>query len=386
MRRVVGSFLRRLSFAAQKVNLLGQLAPVRPVILLQSDDWGRVGAPSVAVIDDLRSRHPRIGKSAWDFYGLETEEDLQKLGDTLAALRDADGRSACMTANFIMANADLGRMRSDGYKQLHLIDIADGFPPPWTENLLSAYRLAIKRGVFYPGLHGLTHFNIDALLDALTDTSSRGNLARDLTDRDVPYLASLTPEYNFALARRVPDERFMNEDEQARWIEAGVRSFVQAFGFAPRTACAPGYRANSTTYRLWAKFGVETAQITGVGALLQLEGVDLIQRNVFFEPVLKEGNAVSAALEMARTAVARGYPIVICSHSINYISRFVGRADEARAGLRTLCENLLQLYPDARFCSEPEMMAAYKARDRQWFRAPTMAEKVRRLRHAPSDS
>ena len=296
MRRVVGSFLRRLSSVAQKVNLLGQLAPVRPVILIQSDDWGRVGAPSVAVIDDLRSRHPRIGKSAWDFYGLETEEDLQKLGDTLAALRDADGRSACMTANFIMANADLGRMRSDGYKQLHLIDIADGFPPPWTENLLSAYRLAITRGVFYPGLHGLTHFNIDALLDALTDTSSRGDLARDLTDRDVPYLASLTPEYNFALARRVPDERFMNEDEQARWIEAGVRSFVQAFGFAPRTACAPGYRANSTTYRLWAKSGVETAQITGVGALLQLEGVDLIQRNVFFEPVLKEGNAVSDAL------------------------------------------------------------------------------------------
>jgi hypothetical protein len=344
------------------------IVPVRPIVMIQSDDWGRVGIPSTDALERLKSAGADVGHSRWDYYGLESEADLASLKDVLMGIRDRDGALACITANFVMANADLARMRDEGFQHFRWIGIDRGFPEPWKENLMPAYRDLIGAGIFEPALHGFTHFNVTALMQCLQDESERGRRARLLVAHDVPYLASWTPEYNFALVTRGGRENYLNTAAQDEWVASGVRLFTDAFCTAPRATCAPGYRANAVTKQLWKKHQIEAVQSVGPGGLEANDGLIELQRNVTFEPVLEEGEVVARALDQARRAVAQGAPIVICTHSINYVTRFARGAERSRELLRKLLGSLLVLFPDLRFARAGEVIDALKSARSDWFR------------------
>ena len=275
----------------------------------------------------------------------------------------------------MVANADLERMRRENFKTFHAVPISTGFPPPGDATLLPAYRRNVSVGVFYPGLHGFTHFNVSALMKSLKEESVRGDRMRQLVCHGVPYLASLTPECNFALAeRRDGDELFLPESEQAAWIEAGVRFFAEAFGRRPTTVCAPGYRSNEATFRVWRRCGLESAQFNGKRGIAISNGMIFLERNVSLEPALDKTTGAEAAIDAARHAVQRGLPIIICSHSINYISRFLGYAAEGRRELGELLHGLLKAFPNLRFANNANIVSAWKTKDPDWFRAPTSRE------------
>ena len=264
--------------------LLGKVsfpAPQRPVVLIQSDDWGRIGVPDRRCFDDLRRAGLNVGQNPWDLYGLETEEDLERLGASLERIRDRDGNPACITANFVMANADLRRMREQGYREFLWKSIDEGFPEPWTDTLAPTYRRLVAAGVFYPGLHGFTHFNATALMASLQDPGPRGEVARRLVENDIPYLASLTPEFNFALADGTSGtERMQSAEAQRRWLQQGIDAFQRMFGFAPVTFCAPGYRGDQVTWRESASLGIRVVQTAGRQIPRMDNGSLIMVRNV----------------------------------------------------------------------------------------------------------
>jgi hypothetical protein len=365
--------------ASRLQTSLSALAPRRPIVVIQSDDWGRVGIPSLKALDDLREAGIKVGASRWDHYGLESEDDLVQLGKLLAGIADCDGNSPCLTANFVMANADLGRMREERYDAFRWIGIGEGFPKPWADNLMPAYRALIARGHFEPALHGFTHFNVLELLACLREESERGERARLLVKNEVPYLASVTPDYNFALVSRQGGEHFMSERDQADWISTGVKLFTDAFGIKPATACAPGYRANLVTRKLWQQAGIESAQVVGTQPVSEKGGLVETQRNVSFEPALYDGDVVGRARAEARRAVRKGLPIVICSHSINYITRFTAAAETGRAALRKLLTGLLEEFPSLRFASTKSLAESWKAASQDWFCGPTLTQRLRRV-------
>lgn len=378
--------LSRARRTYEKRLALGSLAPSRPIVMFQSDDWGRVGIPSAEMIEKLRAEGATVGESAWDYYGLESERDVIELGDLLEGFRDRDGRRPTMTANFVMANADLPRMRDEHFQEFRWISLSSGFPAPWSGNLLAAYLENRDRGVFEPGLHGFTHFNTSEMLACLREDSDRGRRARLLVANDVPYLASYTPEYNFALASRRRDERLLGYRAQLDWIAQGIELFQQAFGEIPRTVCAPGYRANATTARIWRQFGIESMQSVGDQPLTTESGLLQLHRNVEFEPVLSENDVVPRALAQAARAVSRGTPVVVCTHSINYITRFVRRAEDSRELLRRLITSLLELYPDLRFASARDVFAAWREERSGWFSAPSPIHRSNRRRTVEHDA
>ena len=358
---------------------------VRPVVLFQSDDWGRVGISSVNALAELKSMGYSVGQSAWDYFGLETTDDVRQLGETLSRFRAADGKAACFTANFIMANADLRRMAGAGFTEFIWIPLSDGFPPPWDDHLLPVYKRNIAAGVFYPGLHGFTHFNISGLLHALAESSKRGDRARALAALDVPYIRSITPEYCFALTDIEPNgESFVALAEQKIWIRRGVELFTQAFGFSPVTACTPGYRCNDSTLDLLHCSGVSVIQSASHEAPHDTRGLLSLGRNVFFEPVLgdKPGAVIERAIEQAEGAVVAGLPIIVCSHSINYISRFLGKGALGRDALATFLTKLMAQFRELRFASDVELLAAWRRRDPDWIRPPSSSEITARARLA----
>ena len=372
---VVSRVRRSLAFG----SAVGAQSPRRPIVMIQSDDWGRVGIPSVETIERLRNHYANIGESKWDFYGLETEGDIVALGEMLTTVKDLDGNSPCVTANFVMANADLPRMRDERYREFRWIPITRGFPDPWKEDLVPLYRSYIDKGVLEPGLHGFTHFNASEMVACLNEDSERGQRARLLAECEVPYLASFTPEYNFALISRRDGERFVGRRVQEAWVRSGVELFVEAFGKQPHTTCAPGYRADATTKSIWRAHCIESCQSVGLLPLKTSDGLVQLSRNVSFEPVLSEDDVISVALREAQRAVLFGTPIVICTHSINYVTRFVGAAERSRELLRQLLLSLLERFPDLRFASAAEVTRAWRENRADWFWDPSAEQRARRM-------
>ena len=65
----------------------------RPLLLFQSDDWGRVGVRDREGWDELQAAGVQVGEAPYDFYSLETAEDLDALREVLKKHRDSVGRN-----------------------------------------------------------------------------------------------------------------------------------------------------------------------------------------------------------------------------------------------------------------------------------------------------
>ena len=56
--------------------------------------------------EQLRASGIHLGENPYDYYSLETAEDVMALRDMLKRHRDSTGRPACMVMNFLLANLD----------------------------------------------------------------------------------------------------------------------------------------------------------------------------------------------------------------------------------------------------------------------------------------
>ncbi len=161
----------------------------RPLVLFQSDDWGRVGLRDQEGLEQLRSAGLTLGERPYDFYTLETAADLSALSMLLRRHRDSRGSHPSVQMNFIVANLDFARMNADGFRHIHLLPLADGLPDGWTRpGLIEAYREGIAEGVFHPALHGTTHFCRSAVERQLTTDGERASLLRTLWQAGTPYI------------------------------------------------------------------------------------------------------------------------------------------------------------------------------------------------------
>ena len=70
----------------------GGLRVGRPLVVLQSDDWGRVGVRDREGWEELRDLGLNLGERSYDFYSLETAEDVAEIAALLQRHRDSTGR------------------------------------------------------------------------------------------------------------------------------------------------------------------------------------------------------------------------------------------------------------------------------------------------------
>jgi hypothetical protein len=298
----------------------------RPLVLLQSDDWGRVGLRDQPGSQQLRSAGLELGERANDFYTLETAEDLTGLNATLKRHRDSSGRHPCVEMNFILANLDLAKMSAESFRQIHLMPLAEGLPLGWTRaGRIEALRDGIADGVFYPALHGTTHFCRSAVERNLSAGSDRANLLLTLWRAGTPYIHWRMPwiGYEYWDPEQPEAERFLPGEKQTELIGHSVGAFAKLFSTLARSACAPGYRANDDTHRAWARHGIRVAQ-NGPGALVppHFDRHDILHlsRTVEFEPATDPAFSVEACLQQAETCFAQGLPAIVSVHSINFHS------------------------------------------------------------------
>lgn len=297
----------------------------RPIVLLQSDDWGRVGLRDREGLEQLRSAGLAIGERPYDFYTLETAEDLERLNGTLKRHCDSVGRHPCIEMNFILANLDFGRMIAETFSQIHLLFLAEGLPSGWSRSgLMEAYGNGITEGVFRPALHGTTHFCRTAVERNCSADGERADLLRTLWKAGTPYIHWRMPWIGFEYwdSERPEEDRFLPAEAQRELIGQAVAAFAKLFSALPRSACAPAYRANHDTHRAWAEHGIRVAQ-NGPGASVpphfRHEILHLF-RTVEFEPAVDPSFSVAACLRQAEGCFELGIPAIVSIHSINFHS------------------------------------------------------------------
>ena len=296
----------------------------RPLIIFQSDDWGRVGVRDREGWDELRAGGLNLGEKPYDYYSLETSDDVQALCAVLKKHRDSAGRHPCFGMNFITANVDFQRsLEATG--EIRLRPLTDGLPEPWERpGLKEAYQEGIRDRVIFPCLHGLTHFCAAAIARELETQGERRQLLRALWAAGTPYIHWRMPwiGYEYWDPSQAHDRRFLSLTEQRAGIQRAAEIFRALFSVAPVSACAPGYRANHDTKVAWFEAGVRVVQ-GGAGKQqapsLDNNGMLLTSRNVEMEPATA-GCGLEDVVKQANECLERGVPAIVSVHSINFHS------------------------------------------------------------------
>jgi hypothetical protein len=297
----------------------------RPLVLFQSDDWGRAGMRDREGWEELRAAGLNLGEKPYDFYSLETAEDLHALGEVLRKHRDSTGRRPSMVMNFIMANVDFDRGFEPGQKEIPLRPLTEGLPGTWHRpQLLEAYQQGIRERLFYPALHGLTHFCERAMARELDAGGERSQLVKKLWRAQTPYIHWRMPwiGYEYWDPEMRPARRFLPVDDQRAVIQRAAGIFRELFATDPFSACAPGYRANADSRTAWFETGVRVVQ-NGPGErrgpCVDENGMLWTFRTVEMEPAIERCDVEKLVAQAARCFVA-GLPALISIHSINFHS------------------------------------------------------------------
>jgi hypothetical protein len=297
----------------------------RPIVIFQSDDWGRVGLRDQVGFEQLRAAGLTLGERPYDLYTFETAEDLAELRAVLKRHQDSVGRQPCLEMNFITANPDLSKMSVNGWSQLRLLPLAEGLPEGWVRpGLFEAYREGIAERVFHPALHGTTHFCRSAVERSLQAGGKRAHLLHTLWQAGTPYIHWRMPwiGYEYWDPEKLENERFLSAETQRKLIGETVGAFAKLFSALPRSACAPGYRADDDTHRAWGQHGIRVAQ-NGPGFIpphFDRHEILQLSRAVEFEPATDERFSLATSVEGSERCFERGIPAVISLHSINFHS------------------------------------------------------------------
>ncbi|HEV2696721.1 MAG TPA: hypothetical protein VGU90_01940 [Terriglobales bacterium] len=332
----------------------------RPLVVLQSDDWGRVGVRDREGCDEIRSAGIRLGAHPYDLYTLETAADVNAVAALLLRHRDSTGRTPCLVMNVCTANLDFNTMRADGYKAARFMPLSKGLPGKWSRpGLFDAYRAGLRDGAFYPSLHGMSHSCSVAMENALAQNNERARLLRLFWRAETPYIYWRMPWVGYEYWNpEKPRAGFLAAVDQQRLIAQAVENFSDLFGMRPVSACAPGCRANHDTHKAWSEAGIHVAE-SGTGSGLRAPHMDdfgilHLYRTIDFEPSQRELE-VDKYLEVARTCFARGLPLIVSVHSINFHSTLKDFCTPTLASLDKLLNALESQYPELLYVHDEDL-------------------------------
>lgn len=320
-----------------------------PVLVIESDDWGMMRRPCVEWLA------PFGVPSEWSGERLETPDDLAQLYDVLGRYRDAHGRPACLTANFIVANPDFDAMVADGFSRY--IDA----PLRPSASLVPHWRNGLERQVFIPQYHGRAHIWPGSWVrDLQADEPGARELCAHHANGGLSLLTGQGWRYHSEYIDWNHGECWTDEalDE---WIREGLGYFQKLFGFDSCSTIAPHYLLPPRVLPLLAKAGVRYLQGAGyricrsrngrrfeIGHILgERSAVNpqmvYLTRTVKFDPRPQRPNhGVDRAIPAIRQLWAHGVPAILDCHRINFCGPW---RDEALTALDELLSALMPMQP-----------------------------------------
>lgn len=340
----------------------------RPVVIVESDDWG-VGRP-----DDAFA--------------------LTELANLLTGIRDETGSPAVMTLGVVLGKPDGDLILSErlaAYRRSTLLEARYAA-------IVEAIRAGCEAGVFSLQWHGLEHCwpaailararHDEALRQWLVDPDARSeSLPSELQSRWVD-------------AAELPSRPHARTDIEAAVVEEAAL-LRQVFGSVPTVAVPNTFVWNDDVERAWIAAGVTCIVTPGrrfegrdAGGGLQaptrllrngdrsaVGAATYIVRDDYFEPI--RGHRAEQVWEAVARKVALGRPTLLETHRESFIVSPEARRNALRETERAL-RGVLERHPHARFLPTARLAAQFNEPESALFAqalAIRLSVFVQRLQH-----
>ena len=319
----------------------------RPVLVIESDDWG---AGPLAQAGALR-----------------------QVSALLQRVRDCSGRPAVMTLGVVLEVPDGARIAAGGCTEYHALTLADAR----FGDVRAALQGGIRAGVFVPQLHGQCHYWPPALMAAAQADDRVGAwliASAPAATEDLP--APL--QSRWIDAARLPSRALASDTIQSA-AAAEAADYQAVFGAVPQVAVATTFVWNDVVEAAWAQAGVEVVITPGhratcrnaagqpdcVDATMQSgerspAGPTYLVRDVYFEPAL--GHAPQRLADGLATRTRQGRACLAETHRFNFLRAPAASLAALEAGLNAA----LAACPEVRFLSPLELARALQSRDPAW--------------------
>ncbi len=320
----------------------------RPVVIVESDDWGP-GPASDALM-------------------------LRRIAEQLADIRDRDGRPALMTLGVVLGKPDGAAILEGDCQRYHRRLLGEEAYAP----IVEAMREGCARGVFTLQRHGLEHCWPASLLErARADVELRRWLANpDARSESLP--SALQSRWVDAAA--LPSSALPDAEIEAAIREEG-EVFERIFGERPKVAVPNTFVWSAAVERAWAADGVRCVVTCGRqyegrgedGGLMPparplfngqggLGDICYVVRDVYFEPV--RGHRAEQLWQGVAERTALGRPALIETHR----ESFIGARESAEQALAELVRALrggVIRHPDVCFLSPVTLVDAFEMQGSQ---------------------
>lgn len=366
---MIDSFYKLRNLASRNfINIPGWRTK-RKILVIESDDWGSIRMPSRELYEKFVANGFEISGSDYNRLDtLESNDDLTMLFEVLHSRKDASGKPAVLTADFVVGNPDFKKIRQSDFNEYHYEPVTETLKRyPQRDKVESLWKQGISEEIFHPQFHGREHVNIVRWMNALKERSSEIMFT---FDHETTF--SGDGDYNFmeVLDYNTPDDM----DIMKKSLIEGLNLFEKMFGFRSKSFIPPCYTWNSDIEETLYQNGVKYMQ----GLVVQLVpkgsfgnykkkyhflgnrnsyGQYYLIRNCFFEPSLTRiTDPVGDCLNRVETAFRWNKPAIISSHRINYMGSLDEKNREVNIGLLDdLLHRIIKNWPDVEFMTTDKL-------------------------------
>lgn len=148
----------------------------RKLVVIESDDWGSIRTRSKEDYEEMLKKGLSVDKSFFTrFDSLESNEDIERLFNTLSEFKDLNGRHPVFTPMCIVANPDFEQIKDSGFKDYFFKSLKETIQDyPKHDKLIDYWQKGASERLFVPALHGREHLNVGRYLKGLQDTENKG--------------------------------------------------------------------------------------------------------------------------------------------------------------------------------------------------------------------
>jgi hypothetical protein len=372
--------LRKLKATiGQNLNNIKGWRTDRKIIVIESDDWGSIRMPSKQVFDLLKENGVAVDRCSFCSYdNLASDRDLNALFEVLLAHKSRKNSHPVITANTIVANPDFDKIKKDGFENYHYEVFTDTISKYFdSTNVFETWKEGIKKGVFYPQLHGREHLNVALWMQNLRNKSAETLLAFEHKMFGISTDISKEKRKSYMAALNFQD---LSELEyQKEILKEAQEIFLKTFGFKSKSFIAPNYVWSTQIEETLKEIGVEFIQssrnqiipdavandskyITHFTGQKNKNNQIYLVRNCIFEPATsRTKNHVEDCLDQISTSFRWKKPAIIASHRLN----FIGTIDEANRErnlklLDELLTKIIKKWPDVEFMTSDQLGTVIK--------------------------
>ena len=352
----------------------------RRIVVFESDDWGAIRTPSLAVFERLQNSRNGIRVNRFDALDcLESGEDLQALAEVLSSFRSNHGGPARFTCNMVLQNPDYQAIEEADFETYSAESLFASYQRVHGQDLAPLWQEIQQEKFIQPQFHAREHLNVALWMKDLRAGHPATREAFGLGCYG-QMQSTGSPHQGHYLAAYHANGR-ADLEEKGRVLAEGLELFERLFGFRSSTMIPCNYTwAGELTGQLAARgvLGLQGARVAHIPQV-DAEGklgrerrylrsepsgklVDLV-RNVTFEPYAKpDEDPVAPALRQVSTAFLWRKPAVVSTHRINYVSGLdLRHRDRSLSLLRELIAGILKRWPDVEFMTSDELARLMKS-------------------------